>query len=67
MEMINYEMSEEMENTSVDWLGDKHADIIAYLKKHGITTLGEVVDHEDSIPEKFYIRIKAKIVFGIDM
>ena len=63
---ISYEMPRDLQESSVDWLGENHADIIAYLKEKGIATMGEVCDRQSEIPDNFMNRIKAKLIFGID-
>lgn len=62
----SYEMSVELQEESVDWLGEYHKDIIAYLKEKGILTMGDVVDHWDELPDNYIVRINAKLMFGID-
>ena len=66
MTETSYEMSVELQNESVDLLGEYHKDIIKYLKQKGILTMGEVVDHWDELPDNYIIRINAKLMFGID-
>lgn len=66
-EAITYKMPKEILSEPIEWLGDKHADIIKYLHKRGFTTMEDVIDRQDEISNKYFNRIKAKLVFGIDM
>lgn len=66
-EVIVYKLPKEIWNEPLTYLGDKHADIVEYLTKRGFTRMEEIVDREDEIPEKYIIRIRAKLIFGIDM
>ncbi len=47
-------------------LGEHFTDVIAYLKEHDINTMGEIVDNIGELPEEYMVKIKAKLVFGIE-
>lgn len=64
---VTYKMPKELLSESINWLGDKHADIITYLEERGFTTMEDVVDRQSEIPTEYMVRIKGKLIFGVDL
>jgi hypothetical protein len=64
MEKLRHEVSKADQARPIEWL-EQRPEITQYLHSRGFTTVGEVVANQADIPQDYWTRIMAKLIFGV--
>ncbi len=61
-----YVVPDEIRSQTIESLQVKK-EVIEYLRENGYVTIEDVIQHQDRLPKKVIVPIRAKLMFNLDL